>query len=70
MKYKIDIFLNKFKQQILNPLRKIWYRLTNYRAERKWFKSAIGYELNLESPRSFTEKVVWKKLMTEIRYFP
>jgi len=37
-------------------------RITGYSKERKKFKRTTGYELNLKNPRSFTEKIVWKKI--------
>ena len=36
--------------------------LTGYRHEKKRFKNSLGYELNLENPSSFSEKVAWKKI--------
>ena len=29
---------------------------------KKQFKEALGYELNLENPKSFNEKIQWLKL--------
>ncbi|MFH2069266.1 MAG: ATP-grasp fold amidoligase family protein [Candidatus Omnitrophota bacterium] len=37
-------------------------RLTRYRHEKKNFKKERGFNLNLKNPRSWSEKVVWKKL--------
>jgi hypothetical protein len=37
-------------------------RLFGYRAEKTRFFKAKGYELNLENPATFSEKLVWKKL--------
>ena len=41
-----------------------WYAniLTNYYFEKKSFKKNLGYKLNLKNPRSFNEKVVYKKI--------
>lgn len=36
--------------------------LTNYFLEKRKFKSGTGYELDLENPESFNQKLVWKKL--------
>lgn len=36
--------------------------ITNYKHEKKDFFQNHGYELNLKNPRSFNEKIVWKKL--------
>jgi hypothetical protein len=37
------------------------YLTSNY-LEKKHFKAKQGYSLNLQSPKSFNEKIVWKKL--------
>lgn len=39
-----------------------WARITGYRGEKRRFKRVTGYDLNLKNPRSFAEKIVWKKL--------
>ncbi|MFP4403771.1 MAG: ATP-grasp fold amidoligase family protein [Nanoarchaeota archaeon] len=41
-----------------------WYGnlLTNYYFEKRKFKKKLGYKLNLKNPRSFNEKVVYKKI--------
>ncbi|MDD3726641.1 MAG: GNAT family N-acetyltransferase [Candidatus Ratteibacteria bacterium] len=39
-----------------------WSKITGYRKEKRRFKEMTGYDLNLKSPRSFSEKIVWKKL--------
>ena len=42
----------------------LWYlnKLTNYAIEKRRFKRSLGYSLNLKNPRSFNEKVVYKKI--------
>lgn len=37
-------------------------KLTGYRREKKIFRRTRGFELNLKNPRSWSEKVVWKKI--------
>ena len=37
-------------------------KLSGYRKEKRKFKQACGYELNLKNPTSFAEKIVWKKI--------
>jgi hypothetical protein len=37
-------------------------RLRGYPSEKTRFMEKMGYPLNLESPKSFSEKIVWKKL--------
>jgi len=37
-------------------------RLRGYRKLKALFRERNGYELNLDNPRSFNEKIVWKKL--------
>ena len=41
-----------------------WYAniLTNYYFDRRKFKKNLGYKLNLKNPRSFNEKIVYKKI--------
>jgi hypothetical protein len=37
-------------------------RIRNYERIKREFYHKVGYRLNLESPRSFNEKIIWKKL--------
>ncbi|MFH2068590.1 MAG: ATP-grasp fold amidoligase family protein [Candidatus Omnitrophota bacterium] len=37
-------------------------KLTGYRREKRIFRRTRGFELNLKNPRSYSEKVVWKKI--------
>ncbi|MCM8820720.1 MAG: GNAT family N-acetyltransferase [Candidatus Omnitrophica bacterium] len=37
-------------------------KITGYKGEKRRFKRVAGYELNLKNPKSFAEKIVWKKL--------
>lgn len=37
-------------------------RLTGYAVEKRKFKTILAYELNLNPPESFNEKIIWKKL--------
>ena len=37
-------------------------KICNYRLEKMRFYKELGYELNLESPKSINEKIVWKKI--------
>ena len=54
---KLDQYprLRKFQFMLLE-------RLTGYRVEKKRFRQIQGYELNLNNPKTFNEKVVWKKI--------
>lgn len=36
--------------------------LSGYTIEKKRFYKRLGYKLNLQNPRSFNEKIVWKKI--------
>ncbi len=47
-----------FFQYIIYFLNKI----TNYKIEKWRFYKRTGYKLNLKKPRSFNEKIVWKKI--------
>ncbi|MCX8082793.1 MAG: GNAT family N-acetyltransferase [bacterium] len=40
----------------------LWEKITGYRGEKRRFKRVTGYDLNLKNPRSFGEKIVWKKI--------
>lgn len=40
----------------------LYNRLFGYRREKSRFLERMGYPLDLKAPRSFSEKVVWKKL--------
>jgi hypothetical protein len=37
-------------------------RYQNYKSLKNQFRQRMNYELNLDSPRSYNEKIVWKKL--------
>jgi len=37
-------------------------KICNYRLEKMRFYKELGYELNLKDPKSFNEKIVWKKI--------
>jgi hypothetical protein len=52
------IFFKNLKIYILYYINKI----SNNRLERNAFYKHLGYKLNLKSPESFNEKVVWKKI--------
>lgn len=40
----------------------IMEKITGYKEEKSRFKKLLGYNLNLSNPRTFNEKVVWKKI--------
>ena len=67
--------LRKFKELILNNKNLhifvltlynyiFWHLniLTNYYFEKRKFKKKLGYNLNLKNPKSYNEKVVYKKI--------
>ena len=37
-------------------------RVTNYQLEKIRFYKILGYRLNLQNPRSYNEKIIWKKI--------
>ena len=37
-------------------------KISNYRLEKIIFYKKVGYKLNLKNPRSFNEKIIWKKI--------
>lgn len=45
-------------------------RLRNYPNERKLFYSNHGYPLDLKNPRSFNEKIVWRKIYDRNPLYP
>jgi hypothetical protein len=45
-------------------------RLSGYAAERQKFERAHGYPLDLKHPRSFNEKICWRKIYDRNRLFP
>jgi len=51
-------FLYTIAQYILYWANQIF----NYKVERKKFKNKLGYKLNLDNPKSFNEKTIWKKI--------
>ncbi|MCJ7657281.1 MAG: glycosyl transferase, partial [Candidatus Atribacteria bacterium] len=37
-------------------------KICNYKQEKIRFYKEVGYQLNLKNPKSFHEKIVWKKI--------
>ena len=37
-------------------------RISNYKLEKIKFYKELGYQLNLKNPKSFNEKIIWKKI--------
>lgn len=37
-------------------------KIRGYKKIKSFFRSKMGYDLNLESPRSYNEKIIWKKI--------
>ncbi|MGI6575368.1 MAG: hypothetical protein ACOX3A_05915 [bacterium] len=54
--------VNDFAKFILEPVLPKIDKFTNYSLTKWRFKKKLGYELNLQNPRTFNEKIVWKKL--------
>lgn len=52
-----NLFLSKAKEYLLYYLNK----LTNYKIEREIFRKKTGYKPNLKDPKSFNEKIIYKK---------
>ncbi len=52
------LLMNKFVMRFFQKIEK----LIDYRFEKAFFLQRQGYELNLKNPRSFNEKVFWKKI--------
>jgi hypothetical protein len=52
----------------------LWFRLserlTGYRRERLRFEKKLGYPLNLKHPKSFNEKMCWRKIYDRNPLFP
>lgn len=56
-------FVKKVNKKIINSYFFHYIELiTNYRYERRCFKRRNGYNLNLKNPKTFNEKVVYKKI--------
>lgn len=54
----VKIYLRRIEDTVLATVDK----LLGYPLERKNFKKAHGYPLNLAAPQSFNEKICWKKI--------
>lgn len=52
----------KMRRGAHSSLRDLQMRLTGYRDVKRKFHARLGYPLDLSHPRSFNEKVTWKKL--------
>jgi len=48
--------------KIMGELFNTWERLTGYQTLKKNFKERTGYELDLNKPQSFNQKICWKKI--------
>lgn len=59
----LELYLKKILRIIGYNLFLFYERITNYKNERKRFGERLGYQLNLENPVTFNEKLVWKKLI-------
>jgi len=59
----IPSIINKFvmNRSVINSIAKI-ERLLDYRLEKILFKRQHGYKLNLKNPKSYNEKIIWKKI--------
>jgi len=55
--------MNKFimNKHVINLITKI-ERHINYKMEKVLFKRQHGYDLNLKNPKSYNEKIIWKKI--------
>jgi len=65
-KTKENIIKNHFLFIVLIAIRaySVYFlnKICNYRLEKMRFYKELGYELNLKGPKSFNEKIVWKKI--------
>jgi len=65
-KAKENIKKNTFLFVVLSNIRAyvIYFlnKISNYRLEKKIFYKRLGYPLNLKTPKSFNEKIIWKKI--------
>jgi len=50
--------MNKYTMNLFSTIE----RLIDYKIEKIFFKRTHGYDLNLKNPRSYNEKVMWKKI--------
>ena len=56
------IFKNRFYFFIRWILFEFYERVTDYKIEKETYIEETGYKLDLKNPKSFTQKVVWKKI--------
>jgi hypothetical protein len=56
------IYIRKLQRILKGRIFQIIERILNYPNESAIFLEKHGYPLNLKNPRSFSEKVIWKKL--------
>lgn len=52
---------SELRRTVYSSLRTFREHLTGHREEKRKFHLRVGYSLNLHQPRSFNEKVIWKK---------
>ena len=65
-KTKEKIKNNNFLFIVLKTVRAYGFyfinKISNYQLERRRFYKILGYPLNLKNPKSYNEKIVWKKI--------
>lgn len=62
VKIKSHIYLYIIIKNILVHCTYFIDKISNYRLTKKFFFKKLGYHLNFENPKSFNEKVFWKKI--------
>lgn len=58
----LPLWDSKWRYSIQSIYYDITGKVTKYSRLRREFRKRVGYELNLESPKSFNEKICWKKI--------
>ena len=54
--------MNLLAKEIFHRMLFIKEKLTNYDRQKKLFYKKHGYKLNLNKPKTFSEKIIWKKI--------
>ena len=55
-------FIQKYSLRMKGLIYRIREHLNGYKKEKKRFREKLGYELNLKKPKTFNQKIVWKKI--------
>ena len=71
---RLKLALRNCSKRLLESVHYQWFRMSEwmsgYKMERHYFSKTHGYPLDLKNPRSFNEKLCWRKIYDRNPLFP